>query len=102
MGHSYKNYMQGVAGGDFDHDFYMDQALSEIYSCPFWFNFIRTAEKRLALAKVRSRGVADGDLGLPGCVYASLRNESFVDGSQPQNGTAIVNKVYPPNKSGWN
>lgn len=100
--HSYQGYGQGFLNGDHDHDFYMDQSLSEIYSCPFWFNFIRTAEKRLALAKVRWRGVADGDLGLPGCVYTSLRNEAFVDDSRPQHGTTVVNKVYPPNKSGWN
>lgn len=98
--HSYRGYMQGVADGAYDHDFYMDQSLCEIYSCPFWFNFIRTAERRLAEAAVRSRGVAEGDLGLPGCVYASLRNEAFVeDPAQPEKS---MDKVYPPNASGWN
>jgi len=98
--HSYKDYMQGFANGEHDHDFFMDQSLSEIYSCPFWFNFIRTAEKRLSTAGVRSRGVADGDLGLPGCVYASLRNEAFIN--DPAKPEANAEQVYPPNECGWN
>merc|ERR1711912_53450 len=70
------------------------------YSCPFWFNFVRTAEKRLAQAGVRSRGLANGDLALPCCVYASLRNEAFVvDPASPENSS---DKVYPPNVCGWN
>eukprot|EP00931_Biecheleriopsis_adriatica_P057247 TRINITY_DN33958_c0_g1_i1.p1 TRINITY_DN33958_c0_g1~~TRINITY_DN33958_c0_g1_i1.p1 ORF type:complete len:307 (-),score=60.98 TRINITY_DN33958_c0_g1_i1:206-1126(-) len=96
---SYAGYMQGVANGEHDHEFYMDQALSDIYSCPFWFNFVRTAEKRLAEAGVRSRGLAEGDLKLPGCVYASLRNEAFVE--DPEHHEAGM-KVYPPNACGWN
>lgn len=99
--HSYNGYMQGVADGAHDHDFFMDQALSEVYSCPFWFNFIRTAEERLAKAGVRSRGVASGDLALPGCAFASLRNEAFVlDPTKPD--TNPHEKVYPPNACGWN
>lgn len=62
----------------------------EVYGPPFWYSFILEAERRLASGGVRSEGVADGDLGLPGCTYASLRNEAFVDGS------------YPPNNRGWN
>lgn len=97
--YSYNGYMQGVVDGR-DHDFFMDQSLSEIYSCPFWFNFIRTAERRLAHEGVRSRGVADGDLQLPGCVYTSLRNESFV--KDPAKCETDTDKVYPPNSCGWN
>lgn len=68
----------------------------EIYEAPFWFTFIREAERRLAERGVRSRGCAEGDFPLPNCEYASLRNEAFVSvekGKDP---------IYPPNDKGWN
>lgn len=74
----YKDYMQGVVP-DQDHEFYLGPEFDILYLRPsFWFTFIREAEKRLANAAIRSRGVADGDLALPGCRYASLRNEAYV------------------------
>lgn len=85
-----------------DASFYMDQCLADVYSTTFWFTFVRTAEKRLAEAGVRTRGVADGDLLLPTCVYASLRNEAFCK-DPAQAGTPNENElVYPPNVCGWN
>eukprot|EP01117_Protostelium_nocturnum_P015984 TRINITY_DN6242_c0_g1_i1.p1 TRINITY_DN6242_c0_g1~~TRINITY_DN6242_c0_g1_i1.p1 ORF type:complete len:315 (+),score=72.10 TRINITY_DN6242_c0_g1_i1:100-945(+) len=67
------------------------------YDSKFWFDFITKAENRLKEEGVRSNGLANGDLSLPGCRYASLRNEAFV----------IVKKGdhlphYPPNSFGWN
>jgi len=78
-----------------DHTFYIGREVEGIFTAPFWFTWIQEAEARLAAAGVRSRGTADGDLALPGCVYASLRNEAFVkvNGGEPE---------YPPNHTGWN
>jgi hypothetical protein len=98
---SYKDYMQ--LGTETDPEFYMDQAYpSKLYNSPFWFSFLRTAEERLARAGVRSRGVADGDLPLPTCAYASLRNESFVQDPAKSSSEAGGMLVYPPNHCGWN
>jgi hypothetical protein len=75
--HSYRGYMQGVVP-EHDHDLYLGQELLTVYNTPFWYNFIREAEKRLEAIGAVSRGVADGDLALPGCRFASLRNEAYV------------------------
>eukprot|EP00039_Didymoeca_costata_P016444 m.296784 g.296784 ORF g.296784 m.296784 type:complete len:346 (+) comp16393_c8_seq4:154-1191(+) len=86
--YSYKGYMQNVFP-DIDHMLYLGPEIA-IYESPYWISFILEAERRLTKAGIRSRGVADGDLGLPGCTFASLRNEAFVGG------------IYPPNNLGWN
>lgn len=80
--------------GTLDPIFYLGEELNVIYNSMFWFTYILEAEKRLSGAKIRSRGVADGDLPLPGCQYASLRNETFIKLDDDY--------VYPPNSSGWN
>eukprot|EP00299_Pterocystis_sp_00344_P014937 c7439_g1_i1.p1 GENE.c7439_g1_i1~~c7439_g1_i1.p1 ORF type:complete len:645 (-),score=154.87 c7439_g1_i1:4-1893(-) len=108
---SYRGYMQGVIP-EKDHELMLGREWDEIYQAPFWFTFIREAERRLSIAGVRSRGVADGDLGLPGCRYASLRNEAFVrvpckalhiDDSTKQVTTRMTTDfAYPPNQCGWN
>jgi hypothetical protein len=72
---------------------------------------------------VRSRGTAHGDLALPGCDYASLRNEAFVpvakvlealelpsaeEGKVASQSVAtvpvthVMQLEYPPNDLGWN
>ena len=101
---SFRGYMQGVVPG-MDHELYMDSGLDEVYQAPFWFTFIREAERRLQRAGIRSRGVADGDLALPGCIYASLRNEAFVPvpiESEDPVSRQTKQLVYPPNSHGWN
>jgi hypothetical protein len=75
--HSYRGYMQGVVP-EHDHDLYLGTEFDQIYTTPFWFTFVREIEKRCAMLGIRSRGVADGDLLLPGCGYVSLRNEAYV------------------------
>lgn len=75
--HSYRGYMQGVVP-EYDHEFYLGTEFDQIYTTPFWYNFVREIEKRCAFIGIRSRGVAVGDLLLPGCGYVSLRNEAYV------------------------
>lgn len=75
--HSYRGYMQGVLP-EHDHELYLGTEYDQIYTTPFWYNFVREIERRCAMIGIRSRGVADGDLLLPGCGYVSLRNEAFV------------------------
>lgn len=69
--------MQGVVP-EHDHDLYLGTQLDHVYNTPFWYNFVVEAERRLRVLGISSRGVADGDLALPGCVYASLRNEAYI------------------------
>lgn len=75
--YSYEGYMQGVVPG-LDHDLYLGREWDVIYNTPFWFTFITEVERRLIQLGVGNRGVAVGDLALPGCQYVSLRNEAFV------------------------
>ncbi len=91
--YSYHGYMQGMIPEVPDNEFYLGQEL-EIYGTAFWFTFIKEAERRLSAAGIRGRGCADGDFALPGCTFASLRNEAFVK---------IKGEwTYPPNEMGWN
>jgi hypothetical protein len=77
-----------------DPQIFLDPNYEEIYSTPFWYTFIREAERRLSALNVKSRNVAIGDLKLPHCEYASLRNEAFVK---------VGNEcIYPPNSAGFN
>jgi hypothetical protein len=108
---SYSGYLQDLPDA---YRFYMGPEYEAIYGTPFWFAFIVEAERRLARAGVRPRGCADGDLPLPGCKYASLRNEAFVRVPQPvvdfrdppgDAGEAPemqLSLAYPPNALGWN
>jgi len=60
------------------------------HSFGFWIEFVCEAELLLARHHISSSGgCADGDLSL-GLQYASLRNESFIEGE------------YPSNSLGWN
>jgi len=72
----------------------------------FWFDFIVDAEARLKAAGLQSNGVADGDLALPGCQFASLRNEAYVRAPNPDwaEGCMLPKHlwVYPPNADGYN
>merc|ERR1711988_1688872 len=72
----------------------------------FWFDFIRSAEERLQAAGLRSNGVACGDRPLPGCEFASLRNEAFVRLLNPDwtEASQLPKYIweYPPNSHGWN
>lgn len=102
--HTYRGYMQDVVA-DHDHEFYLGAEAPFFYNTPFWYTFIIEAERRLQLNNIRSRGVADGDLLLPSCIYTSLRNEAYV--SQLDPGTSSpdlvrISLVYPPNDAGWN
>jgi hypothetical protein len=69
--------MQGALP-EHDHDLYLGPELHDIYNTPFWYSFVTRAEEYLAAVGVESRGLAAGDLALPGCRYASLRNEAYV------------------------
>ena len=123
--------MQGVVP-EHDHDLYLGPELHDVYTAPFWYNFITLAECRLSAIGVQSRGVAVGDLKLPGCTYASLRNEAYIrvpiveplvafnndngeekkdeDLEQVMSATNFptvpiapaMKLVYPPNDCGWN
>jgi len=82
--------MMGSCPGQ-EHEFWLGPEFER--ESFFWADFVQDAEKKLAAAGVRSRGVADGDFPLG--KYASIRNEAFVlDASK--------NFVYPPNIDGWN
>eukprot|EP01118_Nematostelium_gracile_P012657 TRINITY_DN4652_c0_g2_i2.p1 TRINITY_DN4652_c0_g2~~TRINITY_DN4652_c0_g2_i2.p1 ORF type:complete len:260 (-),score=69.10 TRINITY_DN4652_c0_g2_i2:27-806(-) len=83
--------------GDEQSKYYLGREFEAPYSPQFWFNFIKKVEKELMKAGIPNNGgVADGDFELPGCHYASLRNEAFVKvGNNPL-------PEYPPNFCGWN
>ena len=73
-----KGPMDSLSPDDESHLYQLSQDFEAGYDVSFWFNFIRTVERHLKQAGIRSRGTADGDLALPSCLYASLRNEAFV------------------------
>jgi hypothetical protein len=85
-------------------DFYLGVEYERAW-LTFWLPFVAEVEKRLAAARISGRGfVADGDLPIVGCRYASLRNEAFVqarkDGTPSTDGP--LEYIYPPNSCGWN
>jgi hypothetical protein len=92
--HSYRGYMQGVVP-EHDHDLYLGTEFDQIYTTPFWFTLVREIEKRCATIGIRSRGVADGDLLLPGCGYVSLRNEAYVPIPMPVVDDSSVRTTSP-------
>lgn len=55
----------------------------------FRLPFIKETEARLEALPISPNPIADGDVPIDDCRYASLRNEAFVNG------------VYPPNEAGW-
>jgi len=78
-------------------DFYLGNEFQAAYPPSFWFDFITTAEQRFQAINIRTNGgVAVGDLPLPSCRYASLRNEAFVI-EDP-----TVGLQYPSNQASWN
>lgn len=116
-------YKDGQAPVDEDvkHEFYLGNEFDGVYDSVFYFDFIATCERLLRKKGVRSHGgVAAGDLPLPWCQYASIRNEAFVLQSprrhrddlvddednrvadKDENNTEHLVYVYPPNESGWN
>lgn len=54
-------------------------------SSEYWLEFISSCEQCLAQNNISSNGLAEGDLALPDCKYASIRNEAFVDDRYPAN-----------------
>lgn len=78
----------------------------------YWWDWVLEAERRFKSHGIRrgsgaQRGFAVGDLPLPGCAYASLRNEAYVIDpsaarSASRRGIALPLPVYPPNECGWN
>eukprot|EP00455_Lapot_gusevi_P043967 TRINITY_DN5432_c0_g2_i5.p1 TRINITY_DN5432_c0_g2~~TRINITY_DN5432_c0_g2_i5.p1 ORF type:complete len:251 (+),score=22.46 TRINITY_DN5432_c0_g2_i5:69-821(+) len=91
--------MDDIAPPNTSHLYHLSMEFEAAYDSAFWFDFIRAAERRFLEAGIESNGVADGDLALPGCRYASLRNEAFVK-VPTERGT--LEFQYPPNSSGWN
>lgn len=104
---------------EYESDYYLGPEIEAPYDAKFWYDFIVAAERNLSAAGIRSNGgVAEGDLPLPHCQFASLRNEAFVieeDGridpvevmSHPELGTVKIGTSrpqlqYPSNKAGWN
>lgn len=78
-------------------DFYLGDEFTAAYPPSFWLDFITTAEQRFQAMNIRSNGgVAEGDLPLPNCRYASLRNEAFVIEDR------AVGLQYPSNAASWN
>lgn len=123
---SYKNYMQDVIPEQ-NHNLYLGSEFNDIYNSSFWVNFILEIENKLKLLNIKSRGVANGDLLLPGCIYVSLRNEAYIPSKDSIeiiniNSTNHINSIdsnnlinpvnnkvhtyfpliYPPNEMGWN
>lgn len=92
-------FIGAVAESLFQHesDYYLGHEFESPYPASFWHSFIREAEKRLHAAGIQSNGgCASGDLALPGCEYASLRNEAFVVEEKE------AGLQYPSNQAGWN
>lgn len=104
---------------EYESDFYLGHEIEAPYSPQFWYTFIAEAESRLKYAKIRSNGgTAAGDLPLPNCLYASLRNEAFVVEedqqvsppvavTDPRYGPVTLGSdkpqlQYPSNQAGWN
>jgi len=98
--------MAGLSEDGQEHVHYLGYEMEAPYEGTFWFDFIRDAEERFRAAGLQSAGVADGDMALPGCEFASLRNEAFVPVPNPQhredNRIPPTMLVYPPNDWGWN
>lgn len=90
--------MDDFADDDEKHIFRLGTEFEAGYDAAHWFRFIRDVERRLARAGVRSNGgVADGDLALPGCRYASLRNEAYVNVPR-----RLLAEEYPSSSAGAN
>lgn len=91
-----------------EHVHYLGPECEAMYTGEFWFLFIQEAERRLQEAGLVSAGLADGDLALPGCQFASLRNEAYVrvpNEAWHAGAPAHVPRTalaYPPNDVGWN
>ena len=54
--------MTGLAPVGTDHEFDLGMEYQAAYTSAFWFRFIRTVERRLTAAGIRSNGLASGDL----------------------------------------
>lgn len=118
--------MDGLADRGHEHEFELGVEFEAAYTTAFWFRFVRTVERRLRRAGICSNGCADGDLPLPACEYASLRNEAYIQwpprpaaapvaaaaaavaveasaGNDVDADIALHRRlVYPPNAAGWN
>jgi hypothetical protein len=82
---------------DSECDFYLGKEYEGVYTPEFWYRFIFEGEKRFFQDRIRSNGgCASGDLPLPHCQYASLRNEAFVIEDLQ------VGLQYPSNAASWN
>ena len=99
--------MDGCSPPGEEHKHYLGREYEAYYTPRFWFQFITEAERRLAAAGLRSAGLANGDLPLPGCRYCSLRNEAYVFVENPDWAEGMRDELrqqleYPPNATGWN
>lgn len=99
--------MAGLSPEGLDHLHHLGREFEAWYGGNFWMLFILEAERLLRAAGLHSAGVADGDLALPGCNFASIRNEAYVrelnedwiNGDPPSQRQVLQ---YPPNRRGWN
>lgn len=55
-----------------EHLHHLGPEFEAAYGDGFWTLFVQEAEQRLQAAGLRPAGVADGDLALPGCQFASI------------------------------
>lgn len=99
--------MEGLSNLGDEHLHHLGYEYEAAFGAKFWFLFIQEAESRLNEAGLHTAGVADGDLALPGCRFASIRNEAFVpvpnpDWREGQHEHMKVCLEYPPNAEGWN
>jgi len=99
--------MHGLSPAGEEHRHHLGPEFEALFTGSFWYSFILEAECRLARAGLVPAGVADGDLVLPGCRFASLRNEAYVAVPDPtwRPGNIAALKAplaYPPNSAGWN
>eukprot|EP00040_Diaphanoeca_grandis_P041219 m.262632 g.262632 ORF g.262632 m.262632 type:complete len:374 (+) comp46464_c0_seq1:211-1332(+) len=99
--------MAGLSEPNQEHLFHLSQEFEGFYDAEFWASFIQEAERLLLDTNLSPGGVADGDLALPGCRFASIRNEAFIKIANPHwtvgdHPSTKEEFAYPPNSAGWN
>lgn len=99
--------MEGLSLPGEEHLHHLGYEHEALFTASFWKCFIQEAELRFVQAGLVSAGLADGDLALPGCRYASLRNEAYIPvenqaWKEGDPSSMRVQPAYPPNTAGWN
>jgi hypothetical protein len=96
--------MEGLSPPGLEHLHHLGYEHEALFAGSFWMLFIQEAEARLAQAGLVPAGLADGDLALPVCRFASIRNEAYIPVPQNTGGNLAgrAQPEYPPNDSGWN